>query len=273
MDRTEISQFQEVVWNYYNATGRRLPWREDVTPYKILVSELMLQQTQVGRVIAKFEAFMQAFPTLESLAAAPLSSVLAVWSGLGYNRRAKFLHQAAQIIVTRHHLEIPRTLSELTALPGIGKNTAGAILAYAYNQPVIFIETNIRSVYFYHFFNDSDVVDDKQLTELVAQTLDREHPRQWYWALMDYGTYIKQTVGNNIRQSRHYTKQSAFVGSRRQVRGKVLRLLLAGPMSISGLTESINDTRLPEVLVALEQEGFISQVDQVFALTDQPKLP
>ena len=148
MSQQQIHDFQSMVWDYFETHGRHdLPWRlptdRGFDPYAIMVSEIMLQQTQVGRVIPKFQAFMKQFPTVQALASAPLSDVLQAWSGLGYNRRAKFLWQAAQQVVTDYAGVMPKTLEDLVRLPGIGKNTAGAIMAYAYDQPVYFIETNI----------------------------------------------------------------------------------------------------------------------------------
>lgn len=242
-----------------------MPWRQPEAngrfdPYKIMVSEVMLQQTQVSRVGPKFETFMQQFPTVQALSSATLADVLEQWNGLGYNRRAKFLHQAAQKITTDYQGQFPQTLNMLTKLPGIGVNTAAAILAYAYNQPVPFLETNIRTVYIHHFFADyPELVSDKQLLPLVTETMDQEHPREWYWALMDYGAHLKATVGNLSRQSQHYTKQSRFEGSRRQLRAQVLRAVLAQPCTSQQLADNFKDKRLTEVLTALEAEGFITK--------------
>lgn len=253
----QINDFRDTVWQYYRENSRPMPWRDDPSPYNVLVSELMLQQTQVPRVLPKFAEFMAVFPGLADLATATLPDVLRVWSGLGYNRRAKFLHAAAQKVMADYGGQLPAAADELVRLPGIGPNTAGAIMAYVYNKPAVFIETNIRSVHFYHFFADRTDVDDKELRELVARTLDQEHPREWYWALMDYGTHLKTKV-RNISQSRHYRKQSAFEGSRRQLRARVLRLLLAGPQPERVIAKALPDSRLPEVLVALQHEGFIA---------------
>ncbi len=258
--------FQETVWTYYRDHARHdLPWRQpepDGTfdAYKIMVSEAMLQQTQVVRVIPKFQAFLVRFPTVKALAAAPLGEVLIVWSGLGYNRRAKFLWQAAQAIVQNHNGEIPRNVSDLQALPGIGANTAGAICAYAYNQPVVFIETNIRTVFIHHFFADTlEPVADKVLAEYVAETLEAAQPREWYWALMDYGVYLKQTVGNVSRRSKSYAKQSKFEGSLRQIRGAVIRRLATGAHTKNQLAIELTDERLDSVLDALTQEKLIEK--------------
>lgn len=269
----QVYRFRETVWGYFRENRRQMPWRDDPTPYNVLVSELMLQQTQVNRVLPKFQEFMERFPSVKVLAASQLSDVLLAWSGLGYNRRAKFLHAAAQHVVRDFGGQIPSQLEDLTALPGIGKNTAGAILAYAYNHPVIFIETNIRSVYFHHFFVESGSVDDKELLPLLEQTLDHEHPREWYWALMDYGTHLKQTHGNNIARSKHYVRQSKFEGSRRQLRGGVIRRLLQGPLSYRQLAAEMADARLDSVIADLMQEGFVRKRGPQLRLTGEPKLP
>jgi A/G-specific adenine glycosylase len=145
-----VTDFQKTVWDFYRAHRRTMPWRVEPAPYFVLVSELMLQQTQVSRVQSKFISFIRKFPTIEALAAAPLADVLGAWSGLGYNRRAKFLWQAAQDIQAKG--SFPQTVDLLMQLPGIGANTAGAIAAYAFNRPVFFIETNIRTVFIHHFF-------------------------------------------------------------------------------------------------------------------------
>lgn len=255
--------FQKTVWEFYRYNGRTgLPWRmpeSSLDPYKIMVSEVMLQQTQVSRVIPKYAEFLTLFPNMQTLAAAPLASVLAVWNGLGYNRRAKFLWQAAQAIVQVHNGRVPAVPHELIELPGIGKNTAGAILAYAYNQPVTFIETNVRTVYIHHFFVDETDVSDALILELAQATLDLEHPREWYWALMDYGTHLKKTIGNMARSSKSYARQSAFEGSLRQVRGAVIRALTKQPHTQKELAAVVPDGRLAQVLQTLLQEKLIEQ--------------
>jgi len=257
----EEQLFLETLWSYYHDHGRHdLPWRrpkmdDSFDPYKIMVSELMLQQTQVPRVMPKYAAFLQRFPTVETLAGAELGDVLREWQGLGYNRRAKFLWQTAQKVSELG--AFPTTQDELVKLPGIGPNTAGAILAYAYNQPVVFIETNVRTVYIHHFFHDQTGVADREILSLVEQTLDHENPREFYWALMDYGSHIKATIGNANKASKHYVKQSVFNGSRRQVRGVVLRALGDGMKSLESLQLAIPDERLVSVLSDLVSEGMI----------------
>ncbi len=268
---SNMQTFQETVWDYYHEHGRELPWRRPEADgtfdaYKIWVSEIMLQQTQVPRVIPKYHEFLTAFPDVEALATAPLSQVLQLWNGLGYNRRAKFLWQAAGQVHTVHGGIVPQTIDGLVTLPGIGHNTAAAITAYAYNQPVVFVETNIRTVFIHHFFQDTDAVDDKELLPLIAKAVDHEHSREWYWALMDYGSYLKKAVGNISRSSKHFVKQSTFAGSQRQVRGAVIRFLAAGPLSFDELQRMIPDDRLQHVLEMLVAEQLIQKHTNNYSL-------
>lgn len=265
----QLTEFQGVVRRYYDDFGRSLPWREaesdgSYDPYKILVSEVMLQQTQVARVVPKYKTFLERFPSLADLAEASLSDVLIAWQGLGYNRRARYLRELARETKTK----LPDTLIELMALPGIGRNTAAAVLTYADNQPHPFIETNIRSVYLHHFFKGASGITDRQILELVDQTLDRKNPREWYWALMDYGVYIKQTVGNPNVLSKHYAKQSKFHGSPRQIRGTVLRILATSPQDITALHQDIDDVRLDAILDQLIKEKLIEKTDQTVRIAD-----
>jgi A/G-specific adenine glycosylase len=268
----QIAEFNQAVFAHYNQHARHeLPWRKadsgrTFDPYKIWVSELMLQQTQVSRVIPKYVQFLQAFPIVHDLAGAELGSVLQIWQGLGYNRRAKFLWQAAQEIDRHYEGAVPNDITQLTALPGIGHNTAGAILVYAFNQPVLFVETNIRSVYFHHFFQDDAAVADKEILNLLEQTLDTNNPREYYWALMDYGTFLKQNGRGAISQSKHYAKQTKFEGSLRQIRGRVIKLLAERPMTPSALLDGLADSRAPEVLANLEKEGLIRLSDEEYRL-------
>jgi len=271
MKPADIDRFQELVLRHYESRGRHdLPWRLPTAgvfdPYAITVSELMLQQTQVPRVIPKYQAFLTAFPTVQALAGAPLSEVLTLWNGLGYNRRAKFLWQTAQQVTREHGGVFPAAKEALVRLPGVGPNTAGAIAAYAYNQPVVFIETNVRTVFIHHFFQDRTGVADGELLPLVEAAIPPDNPREWYWALMDYGTHLKQTVGNVSRASKGYVKQSKFQGSRRQIRGQVLRLLTAGPHTFEGLAGAISDERLAAVLETLIAEGFIARSGDFYHL-------
>lgn len=245
---------------------RNMPWREDTRPYYVLVSELMLQQTQVARVIPKFKQFIARFPDEKSLAAASLADVLTVWQGLGYNRRAKFLHEAAKAITAQG--SFPETVNDLTKLPGVGKNTAGAIVAYSFNKPAIFIETNVRTVYIHHFFADDFAVDDKQIIKKLEQTINHEHPREFYWALMDYGSWLKSQGIRNNALSKHYKKQSPLQGSMREVRGMIVRKLSHGRMSFLELRNAMpQDARFDKAMANLKAEGLVTQENNKVYLT------
>lgn len=262
----DYAEFRELVWDYYAKHQRELPWRQPpYDAYRILVSEMMLQQTQVKRVIPKYQAFLAQFPDAKSLAQASLADVIRAWSGLGYNRRAKYLREAAIALSAKSR---PWSLADLTACKGVGVNTAAAVLTYAYNEPHVFIETNIRTVYIHHFFPDRDDVTDKELLPHVATTLDHEHPREFMWALMDYGSFLKSSIGNVSRASKHHTVQSRFEGSRRQVRGQILRALHEKPSALRSLQRAVPDSRLASVLEELEQDGLIKKQQQYYRLAD-----
>lgn len=266
------AQFQKEVWAYYRQHGRHdLPWRQAASgqkldPYHVLVSEIMLQQTQVSRVIPKYCQFLAIFPDVTALAAASLGEVLRVWSGLGYNRRAKFLWQAAAVIMQEYKGHFPQHREQLVQLPGVGVNTAGAVLAYAFNQPAIFVETNIRTVFIHYYFHAQAGIPDRAILELVGQTLDRSNPREWYWALMDYGSWLKQTIGNVNHRSKSYVRQSAFAGSRRQLRGQIIRLLGKRPLTGRQLRMQLQDARLPEVIDELLAEQLIQKRSETYYL-------
>jgi A/G-specific adenine glycosylase len=264
-----VIDFQELIWQKGRELYRDMPWRENTDPYYILVSELMLQQTQVDRVIPKFEAFIDRFPNIKHVAEASLSDVLILWNGLGYNRRAKFLHSAAQMIINEYGGLIPSKTIELMRLPGVGSNTAAAIATYGFNASVVFIETNIRTVYFYHFFDGIDNVSDSDLLPIVQETLDHEHPRQWYWALMDYGAYLKKNGVGRISQSAHYKKQSPLEGSIRQVRGAIIRALTrTSQLSINQLKDQLKvDDRFSPALEGLLKDGIIEITRSYYHLT------
>lgn len=259
--------FREIVWEKGRRLYRPMPWRDQPTLYHVLVSELMLQQTQVSRAIVKYAEFMQAFPSLEALAEASLAEVLRVWQGLGYNRRAKYLHQAARQIVAQGE---PTTLTELVALPGIGKNTAGAMMNYVYQVPTAFVETNIRSVYFYYFFANRTDVPDSEVHAVVEETMDQEHPREWFWALMDVGAWLKSQGQARLSTSRHYKKQPPLKGSVREVRGQIIHVLTGAPSTLKDYRHELQDeARFTVAVQGLQQDGLIVEVDGVFRLTDR----
>jgi A/G-specific adenine glycosylase len=256
---TQKRSFRKKVLTHYRKQGRHdLPWRKTRDAYKVLVSEIMLQQTQVDRVIPKYRAFIKRFPTIKSLAAANAKDVLAIWQGLGYNRRALYMHALAKKVVQDFAGTLPHDVDQLLLLPGVGAYTAAAVAAFASNKPVVLIETNIRTVYLHHFFAQQTQVKDVQILEAVRKTLDDANPREWYWALMDYGNFLKQSGIDNHR-SAQYSKQSVFKGSLRQVRGEIIKELLQGSQTRLQLLKKIKTTpeKVYEALRALEKENFI----------------
>lgn len=253
------TQFQSIITDYYQSHKRSFPWRETTDPYKILVSELMLQQTQTDRVIPKFNAFINRYPTVKSLADAAIPELLSLWSGLGYNRRALYLHKTAQTVTKDYGGRLPETEIELQKLPGIGAYTAGAIMAFAYDKETIFIETNIRRVFLHFFFPDSDKVPDSEIKKIIEQTLPSNDFRNWYYALMDYGVYLAKSGVNANTRSKHYTKQSKFEGSRRQLRGMILKIYLTEKQvnSTHLMLADKNPELVDQIISELKTEGFI----------------
>ena len=256
-----VTAFRKLVYTAYRKGSRDdLPWRLTRDPYRIMVSEIMLQQTQVARVRTKYGEFLTAFPDTASLAGATLQEVLAVWQGLGYNRRGMALKRAAEGIVERFGGAVPASPEALRTLPGIGPYTAGAIAAFAYDRPEVFIETNIRTVFLHLFFQDRQGVADREILPLVEATLDRVNPCEWYYALMDYGVMIKQETANPGRRSAHHVRQSPFKGSNREVRSRILREILAKGAATEGdlISGLDGDTeRVTKNLADLEREGFV----------------
>jgi A/G-specific adenine glycosylase len=263
------SAFRKLVLTHFRIHGRHdLPWRRNINPYRILVSEIMLQQTQVPRVIEKYTEFLKSFPTFRALADAPTARVLKAWQGLGYNRRALMLQRCARAVIDLHGGNLPDTHTELCALPGIGPYTAGALLAFAFDAKHPVIETNIRRVYLHHFFPGRRNVADATILPLVTKHLGQvRSARQWYGALMDYGTHLATQVPNPNRRSRHHVRQAAFEGSLRQLRGTILRHLTQyGQTEHAALASVTGDSRFGHALAALEKEGFVRIVESVVHL-------
>jgi A/G-specific adenine glycosylase len=258
----QVKDFQNTIWKFYKSHKREMPWRGDKEPYRILVSEIMLQQTQVSRVLEYYPRFLKAFPTIKSLSRASLKDVLLLWQGLGYNRRAKFLHRLAQEVMERFEGTIPSNYTDLLDLPGIGEGTAGSLSAFAFNKPVVFIETNIRRVFIHSFFKNRDDISDSEIFPLIAQTLPHSKAREWYFALMDYGAYLKGSVSNPNRKSKHYIKQSKFKGSNREVRGMILRYLTQHKKlkeDDGANVLGISSERFSQALHGLLLEGFVKK--------------
>jgi A/G-specific adenine glycosylase len=265
----EIKVFQGQIYGYYTLHGRDFPWRRTTNPYSIVVSEVMLQQTQVERVHRKYTEFINVLPDFDTLARASQKDVLTIWQGLGYNRRALALKRIAENVVSIHGGVLPHDVRTLSSLPGIGKTTAGAILAFAFNIPSVFIETNIRRVYIHEFFDGEDDVKDADILPLVEATVDGQNPREWYWALMDYGSMLQGKVVNPNRRSAHYSRQTPFEGSDRRIRGLVLkRLLNHMPLSVEILVKETGASvdRLKLILVCLVNEGFICEDNGLYKI-------
>jgi A/G-specific adenine glycosylase len=229
----------------------------------------MLQQTQVKRVIDKYQQFLSTFPDFQSLAKAPLSTILKVWQGLGYNRRALALKEIAEIVIQRFGGVLPSSPEMLNTLPGIGRYTAAAICTFAYNQPMVFIETNIRTVFIHLFFPTQENVKDEEILPLIEQTLDSSNPREWYFALMDYGGMLKKKYQNPARRSSYYHKQSPFKDSDRRIRGLILKLILEK----QSITEwdvvhhlKTDHKRIAQNLTQLTKEGFIKREGDTYII-------
>lgn len=259
-DTGTVVRFQAVVREFFEGAARPMPWRETNDPYRILVSEFMLQQTQVARVLPKYEAFLERFPTIETLAEANLSDVLALWQGLGYNRRGKNLRDAARFVCDHFGGVVPSEPEQLERLPGVGGYTASAVAAFAFARPVVVLETNIRRLFIHYFLQLEENVHDRQIEPLIRETLPSRGVREWYYALMDYGSYLGRTFANPNRRSRHYTRQSAFAGSVREVRGRIVRVLTArGTLTMMELERAVGptDERFVPALDALERDGIV----------------
>ncbi len=291
---SSVQEFQSMILDFYRQEGRSFPWRETRDPYEILVSELMLQQTQTERVVPKYLNWLQEFPSAQALAQASFSQVLAAWSGLGYNRRAGYLQEACRQVVEDLGGVFPSSACELEKLRGVGPYTARAVATFAFNKPEVFIETNIRSVYLFLFFpRDSvpsgqgegqnksaedaipvkDKVADSRLMPLIEATLYHENPRIWYYALMDYGARLKKSTANPNRRSLHYSRQSKFQGSLRQARGAIVKSLTQTQGNILSLKEIEGDSgielyRLESAAESLVAEGMICRQGDLYCINE-----
>jgi A/G-specific adenine glycosylase len=266
ISEAQVAAFRKVVWDYYRVERRDLPWRRARDPYAILVSEVMLQQTQVARVLAKYDPFLAAFPTVQALATAALGDVLEMWSGLGYNRRALSLQRTAAMIVADHRGCVPSSVDLLLRFPGIGAATAAAVCVFAFGQAQVFVETNIRSAFIHYFFAESEHVADTEIMPLVDLTMERDDPREWFYALMDYGVWVKKSFGNPGRRSKHHAVQTPFAGSRRELRAKIVQTLVElrpAAADLETLRNTLSGTSpdpvlLTAVLEDLAVEGFLT---------------
>jgi len=268
--------------SWYEEHKRDLPWRRTTDAWRILVSETMLQQTQVGRVMEKFALFMKRWPNVRSFAAAPLSDVLVAWQGLGYNRRAVFLHRAANVVVKEYKGKMPADPEALLALPGVGKYTTGAVMAFSANANVVLWDTNVRRIVARVFFGGEfarRMPSDAVLEERLAALLPRGRAREWYNALMDFGSLVCTSrkpecetcplarscvaapyfAAGKVPKVRLVKKQTAFEGSFRQVRGAALRTVAAagGSMGEKALLAALGREEAGRALDALILEGML----------------
>ena len=269
MDKQDLLDFQSTVWEHYDRNMRDFPWRVTRDPYEILVSEVMLQQTQTYRVLPKYLAFLKEFPSVAALAQAPLLRVLACWQGLGYNRRALLLQKSCQSVVSTHGGVFPKDPKVLEALPGIGPYTSCAVATFAFDVQVPFIETNIRTVYLHHFFSGHDKVHDKDILALIEKTIDTRDVRNWYYALMDYGVSLKKKIKGINKKSVHYARQSTFEGSDRQIRGRIVKLLTkVTSVSRGELLSHLNrdEERVQNILARLMRDGLVAERDGSYFL-------
>lgn len=265
-------EFNTFLKQYYKEKKRILPWRENINSYYIFVSEFMLQQKQVSRVINYFNSFIEKFPTFKALSQAPQSAILESWSGLGYNRRAMYLHQGAKIITEQYKEFIPDSVEILKKIKGIGEYTASALVTYSYNRPTLFVETNIRTVCFSIFeqYFSEEKISDKQLIELIEQIIDKENPREWYYAMMDLGIELKKILPKaHLKKSSSYQKQSLFVGSMRAIRGKIIKILTNNNQQKvirKELELLCNDQRADSCITNLIKEGLIEEQEDFLYL-------
>lgn len=270
---SELAAFRAKVREQGAELYRDLPWRRTRDPYGIWISEVMLQQTQVSRVDGRWQRWLARFGSVEELAAARTADVLEEWQGLGYNRRALALQRAAAAVVEAGG-EFPRDAKRLTALPGVGPATAAGIRAFAFDLHGVYLETNVRAVVLHELFAGREGVADRELVPVVEATCPpdggfasdpADDPRSWYYAMLDYGAYLKRTCPNPARRSKAHVRQSRFEGSRRQKRAALVRALLSAgvPRSAADLARAVEDegielpARLAEELLAeLAGEGF-----------------
>lgn len=265
-----LEEFSATVWERGRELYRDLPWRDTHDPYAILLSEVMLQQTQVSRVMGRWEQWLDTFSTIADLASAPLPPVLELWQGMGYNRRALNLKRCAEEVVAMHDGVVPSDKKALLGLPGIGPSTSAGVRVFAFRQPDMYLETNVRAVFIHELFPGRESVADKELVSLVEATCPQDaRVRAWYYALLDYGAYLKKTMPNPTRRSKHYTRQSKFEGSHRQKRAYLLRRVIDDALSTEDLARDLAQSErasgrqepsveeVRAILDELEREGFV----------------
>lgn len=292
----KIRKFRSIIWSHYrkNKQKNNFPWRKTRNPYHILVSEIMLQQTQIPRVIPKYKEWFVQFPTLKALSEAPFSKVLTTWHGLGYNRRSRFLKDTATIIQTKHKGVFPHSPDELEKLPGIGSYTSRALRCFAFGACEPFLDTNIRRV-FIHFFaprlpstmlgarrsgraKQEKKIDDAWILSLIEKTEPAHNRPEWYGALMDYGRDVLGALKENPnKKSASYKKQSPFLGSKRYIRAKIIHYLIsqksATPAQIKRalaenprISKQAMQKQFPLLISSLKKERLIAPQKNLFVI-------
>lgn len=261
-----IKRFQQKIFQFYTENKRTLPWRNTTDPYKILLSELMLQQTQVNRVIDYYTRWIALWPTIDALACARRTEVLKEWMGLGYNTRAVRLHQAAKIIVAEFDSDVIAAMTQYKEIPGIGRYTSHAVQIFSTNADLVTVDTNIRRILIKEF-DLPENVPDATLWAIAQRCLPKGRSRDWHNALMDYGSLIQTTRTTGIKPK---TTQSRFDGSDRQLRASIIRMLLQHDESPEYLSKvlHIEHARLMKILEKLIHENIVTQNNNRFSLKE-----
>ena len=279
-------QFQRHILSWYRKNRRDLPFRTSIrwdkgnphypkkldrglTPYHILVSEIMLQQTQIPRVLEKFPEFMETFPDWRTLARADTQKLFTVWQGMGYWRRALYLRECANEVAHSYGGTLPKDPEVLMTLPGIGPYTSHAISCFAYQNPDAFIDTNIRRVFISFFFPNKSEVSDKEILAIAQEAVWVPNPREWHYALMDYGSIVLGNTRTLNKQSRHYSRQSKFEGSFRSYRAEVIRYLTQNKNATLGVLDkhlSPSPYKTKEILAALVKDNIIQKKKSYWTL-------
>jgi len=258
----KITTFREMIFRWWKKNRRDLPWRHTRDPYKIAVSEIMLQQTQVPRVIPKYLEFIGEYPTVFDLAKASSASVLRIWKGMGYNRRALYLRDIAKIVVKNYQGKMPKDEKLLAKLPGMGTYTARAILVFAYGQEVCCVDTNIRKIITHFFFDDLP-----QKPETIQSVADELIPKgkswDWHQALMDYGTLempnVKYQMVNNRKKSVPFRQTNRFY------RGRIIDMLRERKYPEMKLINRIHDQygkqeyEIQSIINSLVKDGLVKR--------------
>jgi A/G-specific adenine glycosylase len=278
--------------DWYRDHARDLPWRHTRDPYRILVAEVMLQQTQVDRVLPKYEQWLAAFPTLDRLAEAPTGEVIRLWAPLGYNSRAVRLQAIARQCIASFEGRMPACFDELLQLTGVGRYTAGAVACFAYEQQVTFWDTNVRRVLTRIFRGPSEVLSERDMEDLAAEVLPPNDSYDWHQALMDLGATICVSRGPRcdlcpamnecaahpailfqplaVAERRGKYEAKPFETTNRYFRGRVVDALRErSPLSLADLAARLDrDDRdwLDNLVAGLERDGLVVRQGEAVSL-------